>query len=80
MAVVKKVYGARPPASRVLVRVQEVEGKHVKSTQSFAIYDRDVDDVVQLVEEALDNHFGEENEYTGEEEKTPVARVKRRKR
>lgn len=80
MAVVKKKYGLVPPTARILVRIQEVEGKTTKSTRSYAIYGRDLDDVTQIVEEALDNHFGEENEYTGEQdEPAPVVKKKKKR-
>lgn len=80
MAVVKKRYGVVPPSTRILVRIQEVEGSKILSTQSYAIFGQELADVISQVEALLDESYGDTAGQQEEEKPAPTPKSVVRKR
>lgn len=65
-----RVFGKLPPKSYVRIRVEEVQGGKILSTQSYAVHGYSHKRVVTLVEGSLTHAFAETP--APEEEDTPV--------
>lgn len=55
---VRKIFG-ESPRRKIFVRVQEVDGQKVLSTQSFSIYGQEIHHVAHTVERALESAYSD---------------------
>lgn len=70
---VRKSFG-QSPRRKVFVRIQEVNGAQVLSTESFSVWGHSAEQVAHTVVTALEKKFGGEEEEEQEEEQEETAR------